>query len=210
MLPTLLETIRLRNGLAPLWYLHLRRLVESCRALGVPFPGELLVPEQGSDRVHRLEVGMRGVQATERPVGLSDPVWLATSRVVHSPYPHKTTDRQQFDRVLEESRAAGVQDGVMLTDSGHLAECAIWSLFWWDGEVLCAPAGSLGVLPGVARRRIAELHSIEERRSHRRELDRVSLFVANAVRGVVPVAMLDGRAVAPHAGTARLMERFWP
>jgi branched-subunit amino acid aminotransferase/4-amino-4-deoxychorismate lyase len=153
---------------------------------------------------------LHGVRVTERQVGSTEPVRLVTSHVVHRDYRHKTTEREQFDRVLEEARAAGADDGLMLTDSGHLAECAIWSLFWWDGDVLCAPAGSLGVLPGVARRRIGELQPIEERRSSRRELDGLSLFVANAVRGIVPVPMLDGRAVAPHAGTAGLMERFWP
>ena len=30
---TLIETVRLRNGAAPLWYLHVRRLATSCRAL---------------------------------------------------------------------------------------------------------------------------------------------------------------------------------
>ena len=35
---TLIETVRIRNGVAPLWYLHLRRLAASCRALGVPLP----------------------------------------------------------------------------------------------------------------------------------------------------------------------------
>jgi branched-subunit amino acid aminotransferase/4-amino-4-deoxychorismate lyase len=31
---TLIETVRVRNGVAPLWELHLQRLVASCRALG--------------------------------------------------------------------------------------------------------------------------------------------------------------------------------
>ncbi len=42
---TLIETVRIRNGAAPLWYLHLRRLAGSCKALGVPLPGELLTPK---------------------------------------------------------------------------------------------------------------------------------------------------------------------
>ena len=39
---TLIETVRLRNGAAPLWYLHVRRLATSCRALGVPIPTDLM------------------------------------------------------------------------------------------------------------------------------------------------------------------------
>ena len=56
-MPSLIETVRIRNGVAPLWYLHLRRLVTSCKALGVPLPGELLTPGGGPDRIHRLEGG---------------------------------------------------------------------------------------------------------------------------------------------------------
>ena len=60
----------MRNGVAPLWYLHLRRLAASCKALGVPLPGELLTPEGGPDRVHRLEVGAaRARESASAPVG---------------------------------------------------------------------------------------------------------------------------------------------
>ena len=62
VMPSLIETVRIRNGVAPLWYLHLRRLATSCKALGVPLPGELLTPEGGADRIHRLEVGPRGLR----------------------------------------------------------------------------------------------------------------------------------------------------
>jgi branched-subunit amino acid aminotransferase/4-amino-4-deoxychorismate lyase len=36
------------------------------------------------------------------------------------------------------------------------------------------------------------------------------LFVVNAVRGVLPVASLDGRTVPDVAATAALADRFWP
>jgi hypothetical protein len=97
----LIETIRIRNGEAPLWYLHLRRLATSCKALGIPLPGDLPTPQGGPDRVYRLEVGMRGVQLSERLVGSTEPVKLIVSRVAHHPYPHKMTDRAQFDRALD-------------------------------------------------------------------------------------------------------------
>jgi hypothetical protein len=43
-MPDLIETVRIRNGVAPLWYLHLRRLAGSCKALGIPLPGALPTP----------------------------------------------------------------------------------------------------------------------------------------------------------------------
>jgi branched-subunit amino acid aminotransferase/4-amino-4-deoxychorismate lyase len=209
-MPSLIETVRVRGGLAPLWYLHLRRLGSSCKALGVPLPGELPTPSGGEDRVHRLEVGPRGLETGTRAVGDTRPVSLVVARTVHRPYRHKTTDRAQFDRALDEARAAGADDAVLLTEGGYVAECAIWSLFWWEEGRLCTPPLALGVLPGVARARLEELHGgIEERRAGPARLAGLSLFVANAARGVVPVARFEGRQVAQDAGTARLSGSFW-
>jgi branched-subunit amino acid aminotransferase/4-amino-4-deoxychorismate lyase len=210
MTAALIETVRVRGGEAPLWGLHLRRLLRSCRELGVPFPLELTVPAGGADRVHRLEVGMDDVRVTEREVGSLEPVRLVTSGIVHQPYPHKTTARRQFEEALREAQAAGGDDALLLTEGGWVAEAAIWSLFWWDADRLCAPPLELGVLTGVARARIAELAEIEERRVDRRALNGRALFVANAVRGIVEVAALDGVPTSHVPATRALHARFWP
>jgi len=209
--PGLIETIRIRNGEAPLWYLHLRRLAVSCKALGVPLPGELEVPKGGNDRVYRLEVGMRGVQVSERLAGPVTPVRLIVSKVAHHSYPYKTTDRAQFDRALDAARAAGADDALLLTPGGFVAETAIWSVLWWDYDELCGPAAELGILPGVGRARVTELAGkVEERRSTLKDLEGLPLFLVNAVRGVVPVATLDGVPVPVAPETDALARRFWP
>ena len=209
--PALIETIRIRNGEAPLWYLHLRRLAVSCKALGVPLPGELEVPKGGNDRVYRLEVGMRGVQVSERLAGPITPVKLMVSKVAHHSYPYKTTDRAQFDRALDAARAAGVDDALLLTPGGFVAETAIWSVLWWDYDQLCGPAFELGILPGVARARVTELvGKVEERRSTVKDIEGFPIFLVNAVRGVVPVAALDGVPVPATRETDALARRFWP
>ncbi|HEY7505271.1 MAG TPA: aminotransferase class IV [Gemmatimonadales bacterium] len=210
-MPSLIETVRIRNGVAPLWYLHLRRLAGSCKALGIPLPAELITPEGGAERIHRLEVGPRGLKLDERPVGSTAPVRLTLASVTHRPYPHKTTDRAQFDRALEESRAAGADDAIMLNAGGYVTECAVWGLFWWEGGRLCAPALQLGVLPGVARARLEQMAGgLVERRVRMGDLEGRSLFVANAARGVVPVATVEGREVSQDSGTSRLSGSFWP
>jgi branched-subunit amino acid aminotransferase/4-amino-4-deoxychorismate lyase len=207
----LIETVRVRRGVAPLWYLHLRRLADSCRALGIPLPGELVTPEGGKDRVHRLEVGRRGLMVTERPVPAgSSGLRLAVSRERHEPYPHKTTDRDQFDRAWEEARARGADDALLLTTGGFVAEAAIWAVFWWDGDRVCAPPLALGVLPSVARARVDELTGgIRERRVGLDEIRGRSLFVGNAVRGLVEVARFDGDKCPSHPTFADLAGRFW-
>jgi 4-amino-4-deoxychorismate lyase len=208
---TLIETVRLRNGAAPLWYLHVRRLATSCRALGVPIPADLPTPEGGADRVHRLLVSRRGVVAGERPVGSTAAVRLITSKVVHRPYPHKLVDRERFDRALADAKATGADDGLLLTVGGQVAETAIWGLFWWEEGRVAAPALDIGILPGVARARIGEVvGGIDERKVTLEEIRGRSLFVANSVRGVVPVATLDGTAVPDSPETEGLASRFWP
>ena len=211
IIPTLIETIRLRNGVAPLWYLHLRRLSESCRSLGVPFPLQMEVPAGRPDRVRRLEVGPRGMSVTERHLEQTEGVRLATVASVHSPYPHKTTQRGAFDRAREEAARAGANDGLMLTAAGQVAECGIWSLLWWEGDRVAGPPLRLGVLRSVSRLRIEELQGpIVEQTLPRQQLEGRSLFVANAVRGVVPVLELDGQPLPESRHMAPLAARFWP
>ena len=203
--------MRIRSGEAPLWYLHLRRLAVSCKALGIPLPGELEVPKGGNDRVYRLEVGMRGVQVSERLAGPATPVKLMVSKVAHHSYPYKTTDRAQFDRALDAARAAGADDALLLTPGGFVAETAIWSVLWWDDATLCGPAFELGILPGVGRARVTELvGKVEERRSTLRDIEGLPIFLVNAVRGVVPVATLDGVKMPAGRETDALARRFWP
>lgn len=208
---TLIETVRIRNGAAPLWYLHVRRLATSCRALGVPIPTELITPEGGGDRVHRLLVSRRGVVAGERPVGSLAPVRLVTSKVVHRPYPHKLVDRERFDRALAEAKAVGADDGLLVTTGGQVAETAIWGLFWWEDGRVAAPPLELGILPGVARARIGEIvGDIQEHKATIDEIRSKPLFVANAARGIIRVASLDGAEIADTPETDALASRFWP
>ena len=209
--PALIETVRIRNGVAPLWYLHLRRLAGSCKALGIPLPGELPTPEGGPDRVHRIQVGMRGVQVSERLVKPPDPVKLIISRVAHHAYPHKTADRTQFDRALDTARGAEADDALLLTPGGFVAEAAIYSVLWWEGGRLCGPAFDLGVLPGVGRARLAELvGEVEERHSTWPEVREYSPFLVNSVRGVVKVLAVQGEPVTHSRETDALAARFWP
>jgi branched-subunit amino acid aminotransferase/4-amino-4-deoxychorismate lyase len=207
----LIETIRIRNGVAPLWYLHIRRLAVSCKALGIPLPGELPPPEGGPDRVHRIQVGMRGVQVSERLVEPPDPLKLIISRVAHHAYPHKTTDRAQFDRALDTARGAEADDALMLTPGGFVAETSIYGVLWWEDARLCGPAFDLGVLPGVGRARVTELVGrIEERHATWSDIRGSGPFLVNSVRGVVKVLSVQGEPVRQNGGTDALAARFWP
>jgi branched-subunit amino acid aminotransferase/4-amino-4-deoxychorismate lyase len=209
--PSLIETIRIRNGVAPLWYLHLRRLAVSCKALGIPLPGELPPPEGGPDRVYRMQVGMRGVQVTERLVDTASGVKLIISRVAHHSYPYKTTDRAQFDRALDTARGAEADDALLLTPGGFIAETAICSVLWWEHGRLCGPAFDLGVLPGVGRARLTELvGQVEERHSTWNDIRELSPFLVNSIRGLVQITSVQDEPVRRASETDALAARFWP
>ena len=207
----LIETVRVRGGTAPLWRLHLHRLHASCRALAIPYPSSLAAPNGGEDRMVRFEVDAAGVRVTERAVGPISPIQVITSPVGYRPYPHKTTDRAQFDETLAAAKAKGASDGVLLTPEGLVAEAAIFALLWWEDDHLCGPALDLGILPSVGRARLRELAGgITERRLRPADLAGSPLFAVNAARGVVPIAAWDGRAVASTPRTQELAAAFWP
>jgi branched-subunit amino acid aminotransferase/4-amino-4-deoxychorismate lyase len=207
----LIETVRVREGGAPLWPLHLRRLATSCRALGIPFPEPLLPPTGGEDRLVRLEVDAAGVRVTERAVGPTSPIQVITSPLGYQPYPHKTTDRAQFDQTLAAAKARGASDGILVTPDGLVAEAAIWALLWWDGQRLCGPGLELGILPSVGRARVSEIvGGITSQRARPADLTGRSLLAVNAARGVVAIAAWDGQVVPSAPRTEELAAAFWP
>lgn len=199
----LVETVRVKNGKAPLWPYHLVRLARSAKAVGLPLP-TLVAPAGGEDRVLRYAIRTDGFSLVERATGSTTPIKLGVAVEPHAPYPHKTDDRTQFDRALEEAKGRDEEDAILL-NQGSVAECAIWSCFWWEGTKLAAPPLGIGILPGVARARLNELAGgILEGRVTPAEFRARGGFLANAARGVVGV---EGVADAP--GTVFLRTRFW-
>jgi branched-subunit amino acid aminotransferase/4-amino-4-deoxychorismate lyase len=208
----LLETVRVRNGRAPLWALHEARLLRSAAALGLTLPRELAPPSGGGDRICRLEFPGRGrSRLLERRVEALGGLRLRTARVPHRGYRHKTTDREWLDVARLDAAAAGADDVLLLSEEGFVAESSIWGIFWWEAGRLAAPPLELGILPGVARARLAALvGGLVESRLPGPDLVAHGGFAANAGRGLVPLRELDGVHVVPERRTERLAEAFWP
>jgi len=209
---TLIETVRVRQGRAPLWPLHTARLQRSAAALGVALPEELAPPTGGADRICRLEFPGRGrSRSSERGLEELTGIRLRTGPVPHRGYRHKTTDREWLDAARLDAAAAGGDDVLLLTEDGFVAESSIWGIFWWEEGRLAAPPLALGILPGVARARLTELvGGIAEVALRGPDLAVRGGFAANAVRGVLPVAELDGRQVVQDPRTPALAAVFWP
>jgi branched-chain amino acid aminotransferase len=91
----------------------------------------------------------------------------------------------------------GVEEAVRVAGE-HVLEASASNLFWVHDGVLCTPAESLPVYPGITRSVVLEVAreggwEIQEAEFDRAELRRAdSAFLTNAVRGVEPVAVLEG------------------
>jgi branched-subunit amino acid aminotransferase/4-amino-4-deoxychorismate lyase len=212
----LLETMRVRDGRIPFLPRHLARLERSLRELGLPRGSQdlaaLVTPFSATgDAVLRLELrdGHATVTVRALPPVVAPAVIAATEP--HQPYPHKTTERDCFVDAAAEAEGAEADDAVLLTHDGLVTEGTVWSVFWWDGAALRTPTLDLGILPGIGRARVLELVGrVDQGRYAREQLAGRSLFLTNAVRGVVPIASLDGSPVPPDPRTAELAQRFWP
>jgi 4-amino-4-deoxychorismate lyase len=212
----LIETMRVREGRIPFLPRHLARLERSLSELGLPQPAQplaaLVTPFAATgNAVLRLEVRDGRASVTVRALPpLEAPAVIAASEP-HRPYRHKTTERECFVDAAGEADRAAADDALLLTHDGCVAEGTTWSVFWWDGEILRTPALDLSILPGIGRGRVLELvPRVQEGRYGREALAGKSLFLTNAVRGVVPIASLDGATVPPDPRTAELAGGLWP
>jgi branched-subunit amino acid aminotransferase/4-amino-4-deoxychorismate lyase len=212
----LIETMRVREGRIPLLPRHLARLERSLNELGLPRPSQdvaaLVTPFSATgDAALRVEVRNGRASVTVRALSpFEAPVVIAASEP-HRPYVHKTTERDCFVDAAGEADRAEADDAVLLTHDGFVAEGTVWSVFWWDGDTLRTPTLDLGILPGIGRARVLELvEQVDQGRYTRQQLAGKSLFLTNAVRGVVPIATLDGLPCAADPRTVQLADRFWP
>lgn len=205
----LIETVRVFEGTAPLWPLHLERLTRSAAALGVELPA-ISPPSGGDDRIVRFEVSSAGVETSERDVPPIEPIALATSPADHRGYPHKVSERGWLEAARMSVRPLGADEALLLRD-GVVIEGTIWALGWWDEETLCFPPLTLGGLPSVGRARMAETvrGNLREVEIRREELAWRALVAVNAARGLVPVHSLDGEPVPANFRTIAIASRFW-
>ena len=212
----LIETMRVREGRIPLWSRHLARLERSLRELDLSTPSQdlvaLVTPLAGTgDAVLRLEVRDGRASVTVRASPALEPPAVIAASEPHQPYRHKTTERDCFVDAAAEAERAEADDALLFTHDGFVAEGTVWNVFWWDGDMLRTPALEYGILPGIGRARVLELvPRVDQGGYTKPQVAGKSLFLTNAVRGVVPIASLDGSPTPPDPRTAELAGRFWP
>jgi len=102
---------------------------------------------------------------------------------------------------LQEARAAGADDAILLNTRGYVAEGTVGNLFLVSGRTLVTPSLDQGVLPGTVRAAVIELASgigleVAERAVRPEELARADeVLLTNAIGLVRSVCEVDGRPI---------------
>lgn len=116
-----------------------------------------------------------------------------------------------------ELAAAGVREGVLLTEQGVVVEGTVSNMFCVVNGVLYTPPATLGILPGITRGRVLELAHDAGIIIHEQEFNRAMLaaadecFYTNSVRELVPVVKLDEQQIGdgrPGPVTLSLLARY--
>jgi aminodeoxychorismate lyase len=129
--------------------------------------------------------------------------------------PFKTCNKLRQVLARAEADAAGADEALLLNTEGHLAEASAANLFWISDNVVCTPALSCGLLPGITRQVVREL--CEKRGWAWREVVATpevlaaaqGIFVTFSTWGLLAVATLDKRAVGQSPLTGELLQAYW-
>lgn len=126
----------------------------------------------------------------------------------------KTTSKILHVMARAEAAERGADEALLLNANEEVAETAGGNLFWVQANILCtAPAGR-GVLPGITRAVVFEICKALKLKITERIIKPAALkhcegiFVTQSVFGIVPVAALDGKAVARSPFVAQIARAY--
>ncbi|SES33086.1 aminotransferase class IV family protein [Rhizobium sp. NFR03] len=202
--PAMRQDIGIGTGFVRL-RLHMARLSRSARRLGFVLPNDVVsrlesaaLPAVALSRV-RLELARDGhlditvAPFIPHPQGTVWRVRIAKTRLASTDplLRYKTSRREAYDAARAEWPAAEADEVLLLNERGEPCEGTITSLFLDDGTgVLKTPPIACGLLAGVLR---TELICARRARVERLTLDAVrasSLFMGNALRGLIPARLV--------------------
>lgn len=181
--------------------LHLARLAASAQALGwgcdlaaVEAALRARLPVESARMRLTLDVGgALRVETYSLPAG--KPEWrvgLASERL-DSDDPWltvKSTKRAAYD-AARASLPDGLDEVIFRNQSGEVCDGSISTVFFDQGDGLCTPPLSCGLLPGVLRAEMLAAGAVREAMLLATDLADVRLWVGNSLRGLIPAVFVD-------------------
>ena len=222
----LFETMRIDRGGVPWWPRHRARLAQGARRLGIAMPtgpwldGRVAEAVDGVDQgvlklVLTRGAGARGylppaqpaptlilsVHPLSAPSGRGLDVAWSPVRLAEQPLLAGIKHLNRLEQVLARQEAAtrGLDEALMLDASGRPV-CATSAnlVVLVEGRWLTPPTDRCGVA-GVCRGWLLERGLVCEAQLPPAQVEAAqAVFLCNAVRGILPVARMDGRSLA-HA-----------
>jgi len=222
----LFETIRIQHG-EPRWLeLHLERLTLGCAFLGMEAPPSADAVRAFVDNhtdCASLDRGILRLLAVDdalrvfvEPLTWSSPQTaslgrsLETTRFSGNPLNRfKTLSYLENLRLSQEAARRGLFEVVALNERGQVSDGGRTSVFVVRaGRVFTPPLGD-GALPGIARRLLVESAGVSEASLSWGDLEGAEgVFLASALRGVIPVDRVEGGGAlgVDHPAIQRAMD----
>jgi branched-chain amino acid aminotransferase len=222
------ETLRVVGGQPRLWDAHWDRFRMGAELLRIDLPSDsratrsrvekLLEMNEAKDAVLRIQlsrgVGPRGYSPREtksprlimatHPLPAAPATWKLAMTSFRLPARNtlsgvKTTSKLLHVLARAEADGKGADEGLMLTDSGAVAQGTSSNLFWIESKFVCTAPEQSGILPGVTRGAVLRACgrlNIPVRQTTVQP-DRLQtcdgVFLTLSTFGIVEGAWLDGR-----------------
>ncbi len=180
--------------------LHLARLSASAQALGwgcdlaaAEAAVRAAVPVAAARMRLTLDAAGRiEVQAAALPAG--KPEWrvgLAAERLASGdPWlTVKSTNRATYD-AARASLPDGLDEVIFRNERGEVCDGSITTVFFDQGEGLCTPPLTCGLLPGVLRAEMLAAGAAREAVLLAADLAEVRLWLGNSLRGLIPAVFV--------------------
>lgn len=132
---------------------------------------------------------------------------------------HKTLSAIHYVVAAQRARAAGADEALLVDGRGRVLETAGANVFAVLADRVVTPPAGLPLFPGIGRARALAALADDGAGPLEQAFDVVALarateaFLVNAVRGVVPLVVLDGRPIGdgtPGPRTRALRARLTP
>lgn len=113
---------------------------------------------------------------------------------------HKTLSAIHYVVAADRARAAGADDALLVDARGRVLETTVANVFAVLAGRVVTPPATLSLFPGIGRARCLAASGAAEQAFDLTTLSRADeAFAVSAVRGIVPIVAVDGRAIGSGA-----------